>query len=61
MGSRADDRPETEEEQDAPREPQRDHPGKPFRTPNKTKTHAAPEVATDGFKPWPEQDEPVKK
>lgn len=25
-----------------------DHPGKPFRTPNKTKTHAAPERATDG-------------
>lgn len=25
-----------------------DHPGKPFRTPNKTKTHAAPEQATDG-------------
>lgn len=26
----------------------RDHPGKPFRTPNKTKTHPAPERATDG-------------
>ena len=25
-----------------------DHPGKPFRTPNKTKTHPAPERATDG-------------
>lgn len=25
-----------------------DHPGKPFRTPNKTKTHPAPESATDG-------------
>ena len=25
-----------------------DHPGKPFRTPNKTKTHPAPDVATDG-------------
>lgn len=29
-----------------------DHPGKPFRTPNKTKTHPAPERATDG-KPRP--------
>ena len=26
----------------------RDHAGKPFRTPNKTKTHPAPERATDG-------------
>ena len=26
----------------------RDHPGKPFRTPNKTKTHPAPETGTDG-------------
>jgi hypothetical protein len=26
----------------------RDPPGKPFRTPNKTKTHPAPETATDG-------------
>ncbi len=26
----------------------RDHPGKPFRTPNKTKTHPAPERGTDG-------------
>lgn len=26
----------------------RDPPGKPFRTPNKTKTHPAPERATDG-------------
>lgn len=25
-----------------------DHPNKPFRTPNKTKTHPAPERATDG-------------
>lgn len=25
-----------------------DLPGKPFRTPNKTKTHPAPERATDG-------------
>ena len=25
-----------------------DPPGKPFRTPNKTKTHPAPERATDG-------------
>jgi hypothetical protein len=33
-----------------------DLPGRPFRTPNKTGTHAAPEVATDGLGPWPEQD-----
>ncbi len=26
----------------------RDHPNKPFRTPNKNKTHPAPERATDG-------------
>jgi hypothetical protein len=26
----------------------RDHPNKPFRTPNKTKTHPAPERGTDG-------------
>ncbi len=25
-----------------------DHPGKPFRTPNKTKTRPAPEKGTDG-------------
>lgn len=25
-----------------------DPPGKPFRTPNKNKTHPAPETATDG-------------
>jgi hypothetical protein len=25
-----------------------DHPKKPFRTPSKNKTHAAPDVATDG-------------
>lgn len=29
-------------------EARRDHPNKPFRTPNKTKTHPAPERATDG-------------
>jgi len=26
----------------------RDHPNKPFRTPNKNKTHPAPERGTDG-------------
>ncbi len=25
-----------------------DHPGKPFRTPSKNKTHPAPEIGTDG-------------
>ena len=43
-------------EEDLPRDP----PGKPFRTPNKTKTHPAPEVGTDGHR-WPEQSEPNKK
>jgi hypothetical protein len=32
-----------------------DHPNKPFRTPNKTKTHPAPERATDG-EPKPRED-----
>ena len=41
--------------------PKVDHPGKPFRTPGKNKTHPAPEVATDGHKVWPEQDEPNKR
>lgn len=38
-------KPETETEAERER---RDYPGKPFRTPNKTKTHPAPERATDG-------------
>jgi hypothetical protein len=32
-----------------------DHPNKPFRTPNKTKTHPAPDCATDG-EPAPRKD-----
>lgn len=41
-----------------PPAPGRDHPNKPFRTPNKTKTHPAPDVATDGHKPSPESRDP---
>lgn len=37
----------------ADEETKRDHPRKPFRTPNKTKTHPAPDVATDGHHPPP--------
>lgn len=33
-----------------------DPPGKPFRTPNKSKTHPAPERATDG-EPRPRKDQ----
>jgi hypothetical protein len=61
MASRVEDRPEAGEDDTGPSEPRRDHPGKPFRTPSKNKTHPAPEVGTDGFKPWPKQDEPNKK
>ena len=42
MSTQPDPKPQTEAEH------RRDHPGKPFRTPNKTKTHPAPERATDG-------------
>ncbi len=35
--------------------PPRDHPNKPFRTPNKTKTHPAPEVGTDGHRQKPDE------
>lgn len=42
-------------------QPKVDHPGKPFRTPGKNKTHPAPDIATDGHKGWPEQDGPNKK
>jgi hypothetical protein len=34
-----------------------DHPNKPFRTPNKTKTHPAPDIGTDG-EPRPIQARP---
>jgi hypothetical protein len=45
-----------DEEAPRPPSPPRDHPNKPFRTPNKTKTHPAPEVGTDGRRP--SQDKP---
>jgi hypothetical protein len=35
-----------------------DPPGKPFRTPNKTKTHPAPETGTDGDPPEKPKPEP---
>ena len=37
--------------------PPRDHPNKPFRTPNKTKTHPAPEVGTDGHRQKPDGEQ----
>jgi hypothetical protein len=40
-----------------PPAPARDHPNKPFRTPNKTKTHPAPEVGTDGQPRSPAQQQ----
>ena len=43
MSTPHDPKPESEKPKQNP-----DHPGKPFRTPNKTKTHPAPERATDG-------------
>ena len=64
MGNPGHDRPDMDQEtgeETRPREPERDPPGKPFRTPNKTKTHAAPDIGTDGLKPWPEQTEPNKR
>jgi hypothetical protein len=42
-------------------QPNVDLPGKPFRTPAKSKTHPAPGAAAGGHKPQPGQDEPRKK
>jgi len=47
-----------DEEAPKPPAPARDHPNKPFRTPNKTKTHPAPEIGTDGQRPSPSQKQP---
>ena len=54
MSGTADDRKDAERmesESGKPPAPARDHPNKPFRTPNKTKTHPAPQVGTDGERP----------
>ena len=58
MSGTGDDRKDAdrmESENAKPPAPARDHPNKPFRTPNKTKTHPAPEVGTDGQRPSPAQ------
>jgi len=39
----------------------KDPPGKPFRTPNKTKTHPAPDVGTDGHHSPPEPEKEPEK